>query len=154
MADKSRVAAWRRDYEAAHRDEAFDDDAKRTVEVSSAPVRNDAGEIIGPVTASMDVTARAVAETALAAQFRLNKAISENATTALFIMDQRQHCGCATGAGTNTRAQGGPARGVRQSSVRRLRLQDRRDCRIAGSFPASQQSRTHPIKFLSQPDAN
>jgi hypothetical protein len=54
MADKSRVAAWRRDYEAAHRDEAFDDDAKRTVEVSSAPVRNDAGEIIGPVTASGD----------------------------------------------------------------------------------------------------
>ena len=39
-----------------------------------------------------DITARKAAEAAHAQQLRLTQAITDNATTALFIMDERQHC--------------------------------------------------------------
>lgn len=55
-------------------------------------VRDQAGEVIRVVGQTTDVSDRKRTEIELAAQRRLYQSITDNATTALFIMDEHQHC--------------------------------------------------------------
>ena len=68
------------------------DGSERFVSLSAAPVRDAEGGIAGGVVTSLDVTAREAALTALAASERQARTVAENATLALFIMDERQCC--------------------------------------------------------------
>jgi PAS domain S-box-containing protein len=66
---------------------------KRIMQGLLAPERAPApGERVGFVAFLRDVTERRQAETELAQQHRLTQSITDNASVALFMMDQRQHC--------------------------------------------------------------
>ncbi len=75
------------------------DGERRLATLSAAPVHDAAGTLVGAVVTTVDVTereralqARAAALAALAASERQIRTIAENATLALFVMDERQHC--------------------------------------------------------------
>ena len=68
------------------------DSSRITALVNIAPILNQDGHIVGAVNVFQDVTALHEAEEALLEQKRLLQAITDNADTALFIMDDRQQC--------------------------------------------------------------
>lgn len=53
---------------------------------------DEAGKAIRLIGTTVDITARHLAEQALAQQLSLTRAITDNATTALVIVDEQQHC--------------------------------------------------------------
>jgi len=57
-----------------------------------APMKNLAGETVGLTVVSRDVSEERRTQRALADQLRRTQAIMNNATTAMFIVDERQHC--------------------------------------------------------------
>ncbi|HEY0138436.1 MAG TPA: PAS domain S-box protein, partial [Nannocystis sp.] len=69
-----------------------DSDADRWSAVSSTPVCDELGAVRYVVNIFRDITERRDAERALQAQHQLTRTITDNATSALFLMDTRQHC--------------------------------------------------------------
>ncbi|MBS0184134.1 MAG: PAS domain S-box protein [Nitrospira sp.] len=57
-----------------------------------ASVRDSLGRVLGVVAAVTDITERKEAEQSLAEQQRLLKSVTDNASVALLIIDERQHC--------------------------------------------------------------
>lgn len=68
------------------------DGAERFIDDSAAPIRNGDGELIGAVLIFRDITARYRAEQELQDQHELNKAITDNAATAIFMIDDEGRC--------------------------------------------------------------
>ena len=69
-----------------------DSAAERWSVVSSTPVCDDTGAVRYVVNIFRDITQRRDAERALQAQHQLTRTITDSATSALFLMDTRQHC--------------------------------------------------------------
>ncbi len=69
-----------------------DSDADRWSVVSSTPVCDETGAVRFVVNIFRDITERRDAERALQAQHQLTRTITDNATSALLLMDTRQHC--------------------------------------------------------------
>ena len=67
-------------------------DTDRWSIVSSTPVCDETGAVRFVVNIFRDITERRDAERALQAQHQLTRTITDNATSALFLMDTRQHC--------------------------------------------------------------
>ena len=80
---------------AAYQDEfrvISPDGTARWVERRAHVERDETGKSIRFIGTTLDITARHLAEQALARQLSLTRAITDNATTALFIVDETQHC--------------------------------------------------------------
>ena len=63
-----------------------------TIDFMLMPMRDETGRVTHLIASAVPITERKAAERALARQLSLTQAITDNATTALFIMDDRQHC--------------------------------------------------------------
>lgn len=68
------------------------DGVERFIDDSAAPIRNGAGELIGAVLIFRDITARYRAEQELQDQHELNRAITDNAATAIFLVNDQGRC--------------------------------------------------------------
>jgi two-component system, chemotaxis family, CheB/CheR fusion protein len=97
--DRQRVLqAWRdakskqKPYEAEYRIRRVNTDEISWLSALGQFFYDEKGEAIRSVGVVFDITGRKQTEQELAAQRRLYKSITDNATTALFIMDERQQC--------------------------------------------------------------
>jgi PAS domain S-box-containing protein len=79
-------------YDVEYRTIGKEDGRLRWVAAKGRGVFDDAGRCIRVVGTAIDITRRKEAEQALASQLQLTKAITDNATSALFIMDDKQQC--------------------------------------------------------------
>jgi PAS domain S-box-containing protein len=68
------------------------DGSRRHIIVHIDPLRDAEGHIVGAVNLLMDITGRRQAEESLAEQKRLYQSVTDNASMALFILDERQYC--------------------------------------------------------------
>jgi PAS domain S-box-containing protein len=100
VADSENVTTYRENDLAVARtgtaiqfeEEFVADNSTRTFLSTKFPLRNATGEVYATCGISADVTGRKSAEQQLAEQRRLYKTITDNATLALFVMDERQQC--------------------------------------------------------------
>jgi len=68
------------------------DGAPFHVSLTVSPIYDERGQVVGASKIARDITDRIRSEQALHEQLNLTKAITDNATTALFIMDEKQQC--------------------------------------------------------------
>jgi PAS domain S-box-containing protein len=68
------------------------DGTERPIDDSAAPIQDNQGHIAGCVLVFRDITERKQAETTLRYQLDLTRAITDNATTAIFMMDRKSRC--------------------------------------------------------------
>lgn len=68
------------------------DGTKRPLDYSAAPIQDDQGCAVGHVLVFRDITRRRKIETELRYQLDLTKTITDNATTAIFMMDHKSRC--------------------------------------------------------------
>ncbi|WP_166819864.1 PAS domain S-box protein [Thalassoroseus pseudoceratinae] len=68
------------------------DGTERNIDDSAAPIKGEAGAVTGAVLVFRDITEQYRSDEALRYQFRLTKTITDNATTAIFMMDNQSRC--------------------------------------------------------------
>lgn len=68
------------------------DGTERPIDDSTAPIQDEQGHVAGAVLVFRDISERKQAETALRYQLDLTKAITDNASTAIFMMDPEGRC--------------------------------------------------------------
>ena len=68
------------------------DGTERNIDDSAAPIKGEAGTVTGAVLVFRDITEQYRANEALRYQFDLTKTITDNATTAIFMMDNQSRC--------------------------------------------------------------
>jgi PAS domain S-box-containing protein len=116
-----------------------------SIDFMLAPMRGPDGAITHLIPSGVDITDRKRAEDALAKQLRLTQAITDNATTALFIMNDRQHCVFMNPAAeqmtgfTLTEVQGRPLHDVIHHTRPDGRHYPLEECPIDRAFPENNQ---------------